>query len=211
MSDNEHYETKSYFKQTWWDKNLGMRFEEFASWVGPSGAYSKVFFRIYVKSKGYRTMIDLGCGNATEYNAYKIEYPEMDYLGVDSSEFLYKRNTELGIPMILSEAQNVPMEDNSVDVVFSRHVLEHQPSFKPVMEEMIRLARVEAIHVFFLIPGYGEIINYDVEQNLFHNVYSKTEIDDFLASHPDVAGFSWIPLSKEEEALSIIKKPSYAI
>jgi ubiquinone/menaquinone biosynthesis C-methylase UbiE len=194
------------FKQTWWDENLAKRFDEFESWVGPSGAMSKAFFRIYVKDKGYTSLIDLGCGPASEFFGYEEEYPELKYLGVDSSKFLYLRNTSMGIPMLLSEAHTVPLPDNDSDVVFCRHVLEHQPTFKPVLQEMIRLASKEAIHVFFLIPGHGEIINYDPPQNLFHNVYDKKEIEDFLKKHKDVDSFSWIPLTKTEEALSIIKK-----
>lgn len=203
MSDNEHY-----FKQTWWDDNLATRFAEFESWVGPSGSMSKAFFRQYIKDKEYKSLIDLGCGNATEHEAYQLEYPEMEYLGVDSSKYLYKLNTTKGIPMILSEAHNVPISSSSYEVVFSRHVLEHQPTFKPVLNEMIRLAEKEAIHVFFLIPGHGEIINYDEAQNLFHNVYDRNEIEDFLTTHEDVQGFRWLPLTSTEEALSIIKKPT---
>ena len=202
MSDNEHFE------QTWWDENLATRFEEFSSWVGSSSALSKVFFRLYIMNKGYKYLIDLGCGAASEYEAYKTEYLELKYLGVDSSQFLYKRNTGMGIPMILSEAHSVPLEDNEAEVVFSRHVLEHQPTFEPVLKEMIRLASKEAIHVFFLIPGHGEIINYDPHQNLFHNVYDREEIEEFLKAHEDVESFSWISLSSNEEALSIIKKAS---
>jgi ubiquinone/menaquinone biosynthesis C-methylase UbiE len=197
------------FKQTWWDENLAKRFEEFESWVGPSGAMTKAYFRTYVKFKEYLSLIDLGCGPATEFSAYEEEYPQLKYLGIDSSSFLYKRNTGMGIPMMKCEAHNVPLPDNDSEVVFSRHVLEHQPTFKPVLNEMIRLAEKEAIHVFFLIPGVGEIINYDPEQNLFHNVYDRKEIEEFLAKHEDVLTFSWIPLTKTEEALSIIKKPSY--
>ncbi len=196
------------WKQTWWDENLEQRFEEFESWVGPSGALSKAYFRTYIKNKEYKSLIDLGCGPATEFFAYEDEYPELKYVGVDSSKFLYRRNTGIGIPMILSEANNVSLPDGDSEVVFSRHVLEHQPTFKPVLTEMIRLAEKEAIHVFFLIPGIGEIINYDPTQNLFHNVYDREEIEEFLKAQKDVESFSWIPLTKTEEALSIIKKPS---
>ncbi len=203
MSDIEN------FHQTWWDENLEKRFSEFESWVGPRGAYSKQFFRKYIKEKGYRSLIDLGCGPASEYFAYLEEYPELSYLGIDSSEFLYKRNIALEVPMVWCEAHNVPLEDNHYDVVFSRHVLEHQPTFKPVLNEMIRLAEKEAIHVFFLRPGHGEIINYDPTQNLFHNVYDKEEIEEFLGNHKDVETFSWVPLNNTEAALSIIKKVLY--
>jgi ubiquinone/menaquinone biosynthesis C-methylase UbiE len=194
------------FKQTWWDKHLPTKLHEFESWVGDSDSESKVIFRRYIKSKGYKSLIDLGCGNATEYFAYKAEYPELKYLGIDSSEFLYKLNTDLGVPMMIAEADKVPLRDNHYDVVFSRHVLEHQPDFASMLAEMIRLADKEAIHIFFIKPREKEIIHYDEANNLYHNTYCRADIEVFLASREDVQGYGWIPLNETEIALSIMKK-----
>lgn len=195
------------FKQTWWDDNLSTRFDEFASWIGSSESISKVFFRKYVKNKQYKSLIDLGCGTATEFFAYGKEYPELSYLGVDSSQFLYDRNTKLGVPMWMSPAEKTGLPDNHSEVVFSRHVLEHQPKFQPVLEEMIRLASKEAIHIFFIPPGENaEHIGYDPSQNLYHNRYNKSDIEKFLKANEKVQSFEWIEISKEECAISILIK-----
>jgi len=196
------------FKQTWWDENLGNKFNEFESWIGPSTEASKVYFRQYIKDKGYKTLIDLGCGTATEYFAYSAEYPELSYLGIDSSTILYNRNTELGVPMLLVGSYPTPLVDNHSDVVFSRHVLEHQPSFELLLSEMIRLASKEAIHVFFIAPKDREVIYYNPEENLYHNTFNKGEIESFLIENKDVESFSWIPINTGEIALSVIKKAS---
>lgn len=202
MSDNE-------FIQTWWDQNLGERFPEFASWVGNSDVLSKKMFRDYVKDKGYTSLLDLGCGNATEFFAYKEEYPELKYIGVDSSVFLFKRNKELGVPMLLIKNDKVPLLRNYIDVVFSRHVLEHQPSFRPLLSEMIRLACKEVINVFFIAPKDVEIIHYNEEDNLYHNTFCRDEIEDYLRNHPEVETFTWIPITFTEIGLSIIKKEDF--
>lgn len=192
------------FKQTWWDNNLPNRFEEFNSWVGDRNEQSKVYFRNYVKEKKYGTLIDLGCGNATEFFAYKEEYPELNYLGIDSCNVLYEKNTENGVPMLLSSAESTNLIDNHSEVVFSRHVFEHQPSFKPVLSEMIRLASKEAIHVFFISPGDNvEHIGYDSTENLYHNRYNKTDIETYLYSNEKVESFSWVTLNTVETALII--------
>lgn len=193
------------FKQTWWDDNLSKRFEEFSSWIGSSESASKVFFRNYVKEKQYQSIIDLGCGTATEFFAYQKEYPEISYLGVDSSQFLCDRNSELGVPMWNSSAENTSITDNHSDVVFSRHVLEHQPNFQPVLTEMIRLAGKEAIHVFFIPPGDNvEHIGYDSSENLYHNRYNKSDIESFLKNNSKVKNFQWLPISNDEVAISIM-------
>ena len=195
----------SEFKQTWWDQNLDKRYKEFESWVGPKSSVSKVFFRNYIKEKGYKHLVDVGCGPATEYYGYKEEYPELQYTGVDSSVFLYNKNVAAGISMLLAPAENIGVEDNFFEVGFSRHVLEHQPSFKPVLEELIRISEKEAIHVFFIPPKYTpEHIGYDPNENLYHNRYDKYTIEAFLLDHPKVKHFSWIPITEQEEALSIL-------
>jgi ubiquinone/menaquinone biosynthesis C-methylase UbiE len=192
------------WKQTWWDKNLDKRYAEFESWVGPKSSVSKVFFRNYIKDKGYKHLVDLGCGNATEYFGYKEDYPELQYTGVDSSLILYNRNVALGISMIYAPADNVGVEDNFFEVGFSRHVLEHQPDFKPVLNELIRISEKEAIHVFFIIPkDIPEHIGFDSTENLYHNRYNKQDIELFLKEHPKVKNFRWIPITTSENAISI--------
>ncbi len=192
------------FKQTWWDDNLDTRFDEFVSWVGGSDSTSKVLFRNYIKERGYKTLIDLGCGNATEFFAYKQEYPDLDYIGVDSSSFLYKKNTALGVNMILAPGENTGLSEGCCDVVFSRHVLEHQPDFRPIITEMIRLANREAIHVFFIIPGESvQHIGYDSSQNLYYNRYNRGDIEEFVKQNKRVESYKWIPISEVECAFSI--------
>lgn len=192
------------FKQTWWDNNLPTRFEEFYSWVGSESAHSKVFFREFIKNKGFESIVDLGCGPATEYFAYKKEYPEIKYLGVDSCKVLYDKNTEKGVPMILASAEATGLPDNYSDVSFSRHVLEHQPSFQPILSEMLRIGKKLAVHIFFIPPGdKEEHIGYDPSQNLYHNRYKRENIENFLSLHEKVKNFNWYQVNDSEIALII--------
>lgn len=190
------------FKQTWWDEHLPTKFDEFSSWIGDKNAESKVFCRNLIKEKGYKSLADIGCGTASEYEAYKEEYPELEYLGVDSSKFLYDKNTERGVPMLLSEGEHLNLEDSSYDVAFSRHVLEHQPDFRPILSEMIRIGKEVAIHVFFIKPNNNvTMVSYDEKDNLYHNYYGKKEIEDFLKSIEKVKSFEWISINGMEEVL----------
>lgn len=193
------------FKQTWWDDNLPTRFNEFESWVGPSNSITKSYFRKYVKTRGFKSLIDFGCGNATEYDAYKREYPELKYIGVDSSQYLYDLNTKRGIEMIKTDVRNADILDEFVDVVYSRHVLEHQPSYKEALGEIIRIAKKEAVHIFFIPPSNApEIINYDEKQNLYHNHYNKEDIEEFLFENYKTLKYQWIHFPTEKAL--IIKK-----
>lgn len=191
-------------EQTWWDKEIKDQFLEFKSWVGDKNAPSKVWCRGFVKNHELKTLVDVGCGNATEFFAYKEEYPELEYLGVDSSNFLYEFNLSKGVPMIHSDADNTPLPDSSYDVAFSRHVLEHQKDPYPILDELVRVADKVAIHIFFIPPGEEEIINYDEKQNLYHNTFRKEDLEKHLNSKEKVEKTEWITFFTQNEQALII-------
>ena len=191
------------FKQTWWDNNLASRMEEFKSWIGDTTAASKVYLRQYIKAMGYKSVIDLGCGTATEYPSYQKEMPDVSYLGIDSSQILFKKNTKEGVPMLLASAENTGLPDNHSECVFSRHILEHQPDFKEVLKEMLSVASKEAIHIFFIPPFKSKtIISLDEKENLYHNQYNEKDIETFILTSPKVVGLKWEKIG-EEVALHI--------
>ena len=188
------------FKQTWWDTKIKSQFEDFKSWVGTKNAYSKTWARKFVKEKGYKSIVDVGCGNATEYFAYKEEAPEIEYLGVDGSEYLYEYNLKAGVPIRCAQAEDTKLPVSSYDVAFSRHVWEHQPDYKPFLDELVRIGSKVAMHIFFIRPRDKEIINYDASQNLYHNTYIKEEIAQYGNSIPKVSKCYWVEISEIEEA-----------
>jgi ubiquinone/menaquinone biosynthesis C-methylase UbiE len=194
------------FSQTWWDKNIEENLDLFLGWVGDENKYSKVFMREYVISNGYRSLADLGCGPASEFFGYKKDCPDMKYLGVDSSSFLFNRNLAAGVPMLLANIEDTNLPDDSYEVAFSRHVLEHQPGYEKGLGELIRIASKEAIHVFFIAPKDGpETISHDKKENLYHNRYNRKDIESFLNSNKKVVGFDWIECSPEQEIALCIK------
>ena len=188
-------------KQTWWDNNLPKMNKMFFNWIGDSSAPSKVFFRKFLKNKGYKSIIDIGCGPATEYNGFKNDNIDIEYMGVDSSKFLYDLNTSKNIPMIQAEAHKIPVDANSYEISLTRHVLEHQPHFKPVLNEMIRISTRLVVCIFFIAPQEKEIIDYNKKSNLYHNTYNINDIESFLNSNKMVSKYEWynipIPLWKK--------------
>jgi len=193
------------YKQTWWDDNLSNKnmFKTFLGWVGDSSAASKKKFREFLKNKNFKTIIDVGCGPATEFFGFADDGINIDYTGVDSSKFLVEHNKSRNIPMLLAEAHNIPVNDNSFDVAFSRHVLEHQPSFKPVLNELIRISSKLAVHIWFHKPEDREIIDYDSNQKLYHNFYRKDDIENFLKLNKKVKNIEWIDVDEKENILLI--------
>jgi ubiquinone/menaquinone biosynthesis C-methylase UbiE len=192
------------FKQTWWDSNLTTQFDQFKNWVGDSNAESKVYFRNYIKKFNFKNVLDVGCGPATEFYGFQKDNIILDYTGVDSSKILNQINTEKGIPMILSDADKIPVNDSSYELVFSRHVLEHQPSYEGVLSEMIRCASIMAAHIFFIKPlNEPTKIVFDKDSNLYHNVYSREDIENYLNSNKKVSHYDWLEINHNENLLVI--------
>lgn len=194
--------TENRFEQTWWDKNLGQKFNEFKSWIGDFTAESKVFVRNYVRLKDHKSLVDFGCGPATEFFGYKSDGYDIEYMGVDSSWILYSHGLERGVPILYSPVEEVALPDSSYDVAFSRHVLEHLPTFRECLGEMIRIGRKEAVNVFFIEPGSDpEKIDFYQPDQLFHNKYNKQDIEDFCRSNPKVKELRWERVNDKEVVL----------
>jgi len=68
---------------------------------------------------------------------------------------------------------------------------------------MIRIASQEAVHVFFIIPSEKEKIDYNIETNLYHNTYSKLDIELFLNKQSKVKNFEWKNITHQECSLHI--------
>jgi ubiquinone/menaquinone biosynthesis C-methylase UbiE len=195
-------------KQTWWDNNLTAKMNKFLGWVGDSDAESKIFFRNIIKTSQiqFKNCLDIGCGPATEYLGFQQDNIEIEYTGVDSSVILNNINIEKGIPMIQAEGHAVPVSNSSYDLVFSRHVLEHQLSFEPILEEMIRISSMLVAHTFFIKPTDHpqELIWRKSEKdNLYHTRYNIKDFENFLNSNVKVDRFEWQEINSKENVLLV--------
>ena len=64
---------------------------------------------------------------------------------------------------------------------------------------MIRIAKKECVHIFFIKPVIGDaIINYNNKTNLYHNTYSYLNIEAFLKNHPKVENYEFKDINKDE-------------
>lgn len=196
--------TKERFEQTCWNKFATEKFDTFMSWVGDHTIESKVFVRKYINSQGHKSVVDVGCGPATDFHGYKADNFDIQYTGVDSSHIMAIRAGERGASVIVSPIEEITLPDNYADVAYCRHVLEHLPSFRDGIPELLRIARKETLVTFFLNPGTDpEKIDYSSHENMYHNVYNKKDIEDYLLTLPKVESFRWELVAQRECVLFI--------
>ncbi len=198
-------------KSNWWNEHLkegSKDLEEFANWIKGYDQPTKNYCRKYVISKKYKSIVDCGSGLAAEYFGYKSENSDIDYTGLDSCDFLIEKNKEVGIKMIKGDLEEaLPLKDNQFEVVYCKAVLEHLRTPYIALKEFIRAAEKEVIIGWFIKPGdEPSKINYWEAENLYHNIYSKKEIEDFLRSQPKVKDFKWHNINKNENVLHIYMK-----
>jgi ubiquinone/menaquinone biosynthesis C-methylase UbiE len=184
----------------WWNKNINDGLiSTFTGWVGDFNSESKIIVRRYIISKNYKSILDVGCGLCDTYYGYKNDNYDIKYTGLDSCKYFIQTATTNNIDIIESDMNKINLPDSSYDIVYGRHILEHMPSFEDSLGEMIRISKYETIVVFFIKPGDKKEIRYDSVTDLYHNIYSKIEIENFLGSYD----FKWIDVDEKEIILYI--------
>lgn len=190
---------------SWWNNNINNRMDDFKSWVGSHDKESKKNIRQHVIKKKYKSILDCGCGLASEYYGYKSDNFDISYTGLDSCDKFVEINNENGINVIKCELEsNFNLDDNSFDCVFCKDVLEHLSDYKITLSEMIRVAKKEVIIGWFITPNDNETkINYWQEEDLYHNEYNKQELENFIISNSKVSKIEWKFINEKESNLHI--------
>lgn len=184
---------------TWWDINAKKKSKEIYTWIGDENALSKVYSRKHIYNKGYKSIIDLGCSNATMKIGFDKEKYDIKYVGVDKCNYFIQNKDYC----INCDFFSTPFEENSFDIVFSRYIVEQLSDFRNYFDETIRLAKKEVLHIFFIKPQSEEFILYDENNKLFNNIYCKQDIEHYLNNNSKVESFHWYSIDKNEEALHI--------
>ena len=131
------------------------------------------------------TLLDAGCGVATELVSYRIGEIKVDYVGLDKSSYMLSkaRKWHQEAKFVRGEVEALPFSDDSFDAVVLRHILEHLGDYKTAVKEALRVSSKVVIIDFFhrLLPlGLGwKILDKD---GYWNNWYSKTEFVRFLQS-----------------------------
>lgn len=164
---------------------------------GGNGPYHpSQFAGLRLVDKG-ESLLDVGCGSATtaeciieKFPDKNIKYKGVDFIPhrIDWCRKLYpKLNFEIQDAMKLKEA------DNSWDIVYSRHVVDHLKSFEEAIDEQIRVARKKVICILWysFCRSDGHTIK-NIEKNgivykdEYLNSYNLHKIYYYLLdNHPD--------------------------
>lgn len=131
-------------------------------------------------------ILEVGFGSGIDYRAAEKEglfdSGRIEYHGADVTrtfvENARKRFDRLTAHLI--DGYKLPFENDSFDLVYLRHVFEHQIHYKWLLGEILRVCRGQ-VFVNFFIPlsdADADCINFD--GTWYHNVYSRQCFCDFV-------------------------------
>jgi ubiquinone/menaquinone biosynthesis C-methylase UbiE len=174
----------------WWDNNLNNKKNDFIGWLDTSDIKSREFIFKFISENKITNVLECGPGTFIDYNLFFKTNELVGYSCIDITDDIVKEGKENNIDISLSSIENIEKLDNSFELVYCRHVLEHQDSYKKSLEEMIRVSSKYAIVIFWLLTdNENNEINYDENQKLYHNTYSKKEIENYLSEFN--VSYSW--------------------
>lgn len=137
-----------------------------------SGEWNEILKLLPVKTG---TVLDLGAGNGiasfsfarSGYNVYALEPDPGETVGREAINKI-KNNTGLQISVLDATGENIPITDNSIDIVFARQVLHHAGSLTKMCSEAHRVLK------------YGGVLIAVRE----HVISSRHDLEAFLERHP---------------------------
>ena len=108
-----------------------------------------------VRSYENPTVLDVACGTAVNHEVFQNHKVPHKYIAFDrTQQFLDHAKSLYGDSIaeyVRGYAQDLPFEDNSVDITILRHIGEHlhPADFQLAIKEAVRVSRKEVVIVFF--------------------------------------------------------------
>ncbi len=138
------------------------------------------------------TVLDAACGSCVNYEVFRNHKVPCVYTGLDRTDKLLeeaRRRYGNEITLVKGFVQEMPLPNESQDIVILRHILEHlEEGYELAIKEALRVAKKEVIIVFFLnpTPDQNDIIEQSQpDENgctYFWNTYSWPKFTRFIAS-----------------------------
>ena len=193
--------------ERWWDENAATMVPQFMQWFGDSSSISRVLVRQHIKRECYKTVLDIPCSLAVDFEGFQQDETFIAYLGMDISPKLVDLAQSKHIPAMQASIENIPCKDSSFEVCYARHILEHHPYYENALRELIRVARFEVIVVFFMAPveHYDDqfLVSLNDDCLLYYNCYNRSKMNDFLLHHAKVSAIEWQDVDGKEVILRI--------
>lgn len=161
----------------------------------PKGFWQRIWEYPYVASKIPQSASSLDIGGTYPFVLFK-NFPQaisVDSRDLNTLEHPLHRGLWSKDKLIVCDAANIPVDNNSYDYVFSISAIEEMPHTLQVLKEMIRIAKYRVVITMDVSDTLGIPINKlrEVEEFLHHRIPSlppnaHTSISDILTEYEQV-------------------------
>lgn len=94
------------------------------------------------------TVIDLGCGQGDSIDVLHKIKPDIEWKGVDLEDSSEVRlRTRKGKEFIVFDGINIPLNDNSIDLILCKQVLEHVTRPRELLKDVARILKTNGYFV----------------------------------------------------------------
>jgi len=161
----------------WWLDNVHDKFEEFSKWLGDEDNVSRVWFRDFVKENKIESVLDVACGPCIDYDGLVNNGIQVRYRGHDITPFQVNIAKHRGIDCKVSNIESIRELDDSYELVYARHIIEHLEYYKKAVSEMCRVASKYVLIVHFIPMGSKDVIKKtELDSGKFHeNSYGEQD------------------------------------
>ena len=135
------------------------------------------------RKEGLANILEIGFGSAADYKRMKSFFitKNIHYTGLDYTDHFVKEAKKKypKAKWIKGDICKLPFNDNSYDVIFLYHVLEHQKGLRDVEKaiiEMTRVARNKIIIIWFKAPSIVDSTKHWKTGDFFVYKYSASDI-----------------------------------
>lgn len=105
-------------------------------------------------SLGVKNILDLGCGEGTRLNFLSSKGVHLTGIDISSKAINIAKKKFPGINFLNADLDNVPLKDESFDLIYSAYVLEHLSNPEKVISKAIRLLSSRG-RLVLIAPNYG--------------------------------------------------------
>jgi|ETNvirnome_2_130_1030620.scaffolds.fasta_scaffold47166_2 ubiquinone/menaquinone biosynthesis C-methylase UbiE len=187
---------------TWWDKNHGIQNENLKQWLASSDQSSRDIIYKLIIDNSISSVLECGPGTFIDYNQFFSKNKNVKYCAIDITDSIVEFGVKNKINIKLNSIESIGLNDDEVEFVYCRHVLEHQDYYEESLKEMLRVAsKIVSVGFWMILDDDEDNINYDSINKLYHNKYSRPKINAFLES----LGYSFEWIHTNNDYVLVIK------
>lgn len=132
-------------------------------------------------SAGAKSMVEVGPGSGHDYGRFYRFFP-IEYTLMEGSQNLCQHLLQTYPTAKVRNGTFDSLVSDEADIIYCRHVLEHQKCFREPLRRAIAAARMLCIVTWYRPPSETEVSFYHQGEEVHYNTYRRSDVMNEIAS-----------------------------